>query len=122
MTPYSELKKGTFLIASPDIDDGIFFRSVILLCDHSPVGSFGLIVNKPLDIELPEDLSEFQELTSQNIGMRASGPNQPNQMMLLHPYKIKNEDNLEICENIYLGGNLEFLNDSEFYVEKAKSI
>ena len=48
--PYLDLKKGTFLVASPDIKSGIFYRSVVLLCDHSAVGSFGLIINKPLDI------------------------------------------------------------------------
>ena len=65
--PYSELKKGSFLVASPEIDDGIFFRSVVLLCDHSPVGSFGLIVNKPLEIEAPEEILDLEVLQSAHI-------------------------------------------------------
>ncbi len=65
--PYSELKKGTFLVASPDIQGGIFYRSVVLLCDHSPVGSFGLIVNKPLDIELEETLLKALSAASNQL-------------------------------------------------------
>ena len=68
--PYSELKKGTFLVASPDIEGGIFYRSVVLLCDHSPVGSFGLIVNKPLHIQLEEDFFGLEGSNAQ-IDMRA---------------------------------------------------
>ncbi|NGX48150.1 MAG: hypothetical protein K1000chlam3_01540, partial [Chlamydiae bacterium] len=47
--PYSELSKGSFLIASPEIDAGIYFRSVVLICEHTPSGSFGLIINKPVE-------------------------------------------------------------------------
>lgn len=43
---------GQILIAMPGMADPRFDRSVILVCAHSPEGSMGLIVNKPL-----EDLS-----------------------------------------------------------------
>lgn len=102
-TPYSELKKGTFLIASPDIEEGIFYRSVVLLCDHSPVGSFGLIINKPVELDHSEE-GHFE--------MRVGGPNQPNQMILLQNQGINGENSLEICEGIYLNGDAE-INEEE---------
>ncbi|MCB1075719.1 MAG: YqgE/AlgH family protein, partial [Simkania sp.] len=80
--PYSELKKGSFLIASPEVNDGLFFRSVVLLCDQSPVGSFGIIINKSLDMDVPEEMLNLGELADANISIRAGGPNQPNQIML----------------------------------------
>ncbi len=82
--PYSHLEKGTFLIATPEFDSGIFFRSVLLLCEHSPNGSFGIIVNKPLDLELPEEILTPDQLVNPNVEIRAGGPVQTNQMMLLH--------------------------------------
>ena len=38
---------GKLLIAMPDMGDPRFDRSVIYICEHSPEGAMGLIVNKP---------------------------------------------------------------------------
>jgi putative transcriptional regulator len=103
--PYSVLKKGTFLIASPDIDSGIFYRSVVLLCDHSSIGSFGLIVNKPLEIDIEDSLLGLEDL-EEPLEMRAGGPNQPNQIMLLQDQGFDSEASLKICPGIYLNGEM----------------
>ncbi|MCI5053081.1 MAG: YqgE/AlgH family protein, partial [Simkaniaceae bacterium] len=111
--PYTDLDKGNFLIASPEIESGLFKRAVILLCEHSSTGSFGLIVNKELDIELPDDLKEADaSLNSDEIHMRIGGPLQSNQMMLLHSYGTIPDQTLQVAKNIYLGGDLQFLQDT----------
>jgi putative transcriptional regulator len=110
-SPYSLLKKGSFLVASPEISSGIFSRSVILLCEHSPAGSFGLIINKPLHIDLPEDLLDIKTISNTNIHMRTAGPIQPNQMMLLHNCSVL-EQTLKVSEEVFLGGDLEFLQEA----------
>jgi putative transcriptional regulator len=110
--PHSHLSKGTFLIASPEIDSGIYFRAVLLICEHSPGGSFGLIINKPLEIELPEDIINMKELSNPNVAIRCGGPIQPTQMMLLHSSDQLPEQTLKICEGVYLGGDLQFLQDA----------
>ncbi len=110
--PYSHLQKGTFLIATPDVESGIFFRSVLLLCEHSPNGSFGIIVNKNLELELPEEIIPLNQLTNPRVGIRAGGPVQTNQMMLLHSSDKIPEQTIEICEGVYLGGDLQFLQEA----------
>ena len=110
--PYSHLTKGSFLIASPDIDTGIYFRSVIIVCEHSPSGSFGLIVNKSLEVELPEELINVKEFVNPNVQIRAGGPIQPNQMMLLHASDQIPDQTLNLCEGVYLGGDLQFLQEA----------
>lgn len=107
--PYSELSKGSFLIASPEIDAGIYFRSVILICEHTAGGSFGLIINKPVQVDLPEDLINLKNISNPHVGIRAGGPNQPNQMMLLHSSEALAEQALKICDGVYLGGDIQFL-------------
>jgi putative transcriptional regulator len=82
--PYSQIQKGTFLIATPDSEMGLFFRSVVLICEHSQNGSFGLVINKNLDLELPEEIINIHNLANPKVGIRAGGPVQTNQMMLLH--------------------------------------
>ncbi len=110
--PYSQIEKGTFLIASPDVEAGIFFRGVILICEHNPNGSFGLVVNKSIELELPEEILNMKNLANPNISIRAGGPIQTNQMMLLHNYNAISDQTLEICEGVYLGGDLQFLQDA----------
>jgi putative transcriptional regulator len=41
-----------FLIAMPGLEDAAFARSVVYLCEHSPRGALGLVINKPTDINL----------------------------------------------------------------------
>lgn len=105
------LKKGSLLIATPEICGGLFTKSVILLCEYSAAGAFGLIINKPLQVDLPEEVFELGAATNPNIHIRASGPIQPNQLMLLHN-DPNIEHSLKVCEGIFLGGDLEFLQTS----------
>lgn len=107
--PYSQIEKGTLLVSTPEIDTGLFFRSVILVCEHTPEGSFGLVINKSLDLEIPQDIINVEELANPKIGIRASGPVQTNQMMLLHTSQDIVDQTLEVCSGVFLGGNLEFL-------------
>lgn len=110
--PYSHLKKGTFLIATPDIEEGVFFRSVILLCEHNATGSFGLVINKSLDVELPEEILTETQLQNPNIHIRQGGPVQTNQMMLLHTSDTIPHQTLEICDGVFLGGDIQFLQET----------
>ena len=41
-----------FLIAMPGLQDEVFSRSVVYLCEHSERGARGLVINKPSDIDL----------------------------------------------------------------------
>lgn len=109
---YSQIEKGTLLIASPEVDSGIFFRAVVLVCEHGANGSFGLVVNKPLQIELPEELLNIHQLANPHVDMRAGGPVQTNQMMLLHTGSQAAQQTLQICDGVFLGGDLQFLQEA----------
>lgn len=109
--PHSQIDKGTFLIATPEIDTGIFFRGVILICEHNPNGSFGLLINKNLELELPEEIVNIHSMANPHVGIRAGGPVQTNQMMLLHTSDRILDQTLEICDGVYLGGDLAFLQE-----------
>ena len=110
--PYSQIQRGTFLISSPEVEGGIFFRAVILVCEHSQNGSFGLVVNKSLVLELPEEIIDIQHMANPHIGIRAGGPVQTNQMMLLHTSNALPQHTLQVCEGVFLGGDLQFLQEA----------
>ena len=111
--PYSKLKRGTLLIASPNIEDEMFFRSVVLLCDCSSIGSFGMIINKPLDTQVRDEILLFEGFSDMQLNMRSGGPHQLNQIMLLHSFEEQSSQSLFICPKVYLGGNFEFLREKE---------
>jgi putative transcriptional regulator len=41
-----------FLIAMPGLQDELFAKSVVYVCEHSERGALGLVINKPSDINL----------------------------------------------------------------------
>ena len=41
-----------FLIAMPGLQDELFSKSVVYVCEHSERGALGLVINKPSDINL----------------------------------------------------------------------
>lgn len=110
-TPYSQIEKGTFMIATPDIEGGIFFRAVVLICEHNPNGSFGLVINKSLDLDLPDEVLNNTRIDNPRISIRAGGPVQTNQMMLLHTSSDIPQQTLEVCPGVFLGGDLQFLQE-----------
>lgn len=105
----SHVHKGCLLIANPEIQGGLFGRSVMLVCEHNDVGSFGIILNKPLDIELPKELVDLTIAKNKNVFLRAGGPVQTNQMMLLHNAPSKTQQLLHVTEGVFLGGDLDYL-------------
>jgi putative transcriptional regulator len=110
--PYAQLTRGSLLLASPDIDTGMYFRGVVLLCEHSPAGSFGLLVNKPLDVDIPEEVLNLKESANPRVAIRAGGPMQQSQMMLIHSQPMEEGQALKVCDGVYLGGDLQFLQEA----------
>ena len=77
-----------FLIAMPSLEDSVFERSVVYVCEHSLQGALGLIINKPTDLMLPE-LFERIELNFGREDLREmpvllGGPVQTERGFVLH--------------------------------------
>ncbi|MEO6349856.1 MAG: YqgE/AlgH family protein, partial [Candidatus Limnocylindrales bacterium] len=54
--------RGRLLVATPAIETGPFFRSVVFLLDHDDDGALGVIVNRPLDSEVDDVLPDWAGL------------------------------------------------------------
>ena len=77
-----------FLIAMPSLENSVFERSVVYVCEHSLNGALGLIINKPTDLMLPE-LFERIELNFGREDLREmpvllGGPVQTERGFVLH--------------------------------------
>nr|WP_315479538.1 YqgE/AlgH family protein [uncultured Rhodoferax sp.] len=41
-----------FLIAMPGLEDALFSKSVVYVCEHNSKGALGIVINKPADMDL----------------------------------------------------------------------
>jgi len=66
--------KGRFLVATRDLRDPNFARTVVLLVHYDAQGAMGLIVNRPTGRLAGELLPELQELASEDQMIFLGGP------------------------------------------------
>ncbi len=77
-----------FLIAMPTLMDPNFHQTVTYICAHGPEGAMGIVINRPLGIDLAEVLSQMDlEPSTPDIGARPvfeGGPVQTDRGFVLH--------------------------------------
>jgi putative transcriptional regulator len=102
-------EKGSLLIANPVLPDPNFSRTVILLCDHDEQGSFGLVINRSIQLKAPDLFLNINILKSYNEKIYLGGPVSQSMVFFLcrSPSAAGKLD--EVCSGVYLGSNLETL-------------
>ncbi len=97
-------QKGKLLIAEPALTGDVSFnRSVVLLAEHNQEGSVGFILNKPLDYNINDLISEitipFQVFNG--------GPVEQDNLYFIHTVPHLISDSIEISDGIFWGGDFE---------------
>lgn len=94
---------GSFLIAVPGLQDPNFSQTVVLVCEHTKEGAFGLVINRILMNSFRPLMDAFDIRTSAvDIPIFFGGPVRPEQGYLLYsPYdgrygSIKVSDDLGV--------------------------
>ena len=107
--------KDHFLIAMPSLDDTFFERSVIYICEHDQKGAMGLMVNRPIGVEV-EDLLEQMELYlspefvfSLDSQVLIGGPVAPERGFVLHTPQKHWVNSTEISEDTMLTSSRDIL-------------
>jgi putative transcriptional regulator len=75
---------GTVLVASPQLTDPNFVRTVVFLVEHSAGGTLGFIVNRPLPTPLGEIWSDAPAGLVAALVAAEGGPVEPSEGLLLH--------------------------------------
>lgn len=65
---------GQLLVASPQLLDSNFGRSVVLVCMHDENGAFGLMLNRPLPMSVEDALPAWAERVSEPPVFFGGGP------------------------------------------------
>ena len=92
-----------FLIAMPGLEDPVFAKSVVYLCEHSERGAMGLIINKPGELSLKHLFDKVElplhreDLLQSNV--LHGGPVQTERGFVLHePMLEADSENSESAE------------------------
>lgn len=93
---------GSMLVSQPSLSDRFFNKSVVMLAEHGPDGSFGFIVNKPARIKLNTVTREFGDF---NTDLFLGGPVQVNNLFYVHSKGEEVKDSLKIIDGVYWGGD-----------------
>ena len=99
---------GRILISVPFLQDFYFRKSVVLIADHSSEGSFGLIINKPVDVKLSDIASEFEGFEAPVF---LGGPVKTDSLFFIHTRPDLIDEGVPILEGLYWGGNIETVRD-----------
>ncbi len=93
-----------FLIAMPALADPNFARTVTFLCDHSPEGAMGLVINRSTDLKLRDILDQLEiaadGATRADMPVYYGGPVQNNRGFVLHEPIGKWQATLPITERL----------------------
>jgi putative transcriptional regulator len=100
--------KGRLLISEPFLVDYYFKRSVVLLAEHNEEGSFGLIINKPVNIVLSDVLKDFPDF---NASVFLGGPVKTDSLYFIHTVGKEIENSLEITDGLFWGGDIEHVQE-----------
>lgn len=103
-----EPKKGRVLISEPFLEGRYFSRSVVLLTEFSDEGALGFVLNKPVNLNVNEVLTELDEFPSEVF---IGGPVQNNQIYYLHTVPELIPNSFQVTDNLYWGGDFAILKE-----------
>lgn len=101
-------EKGKILISEPFLPDTFFNRTIVYLADHNADGSVGFILNKKLEIKVCDAISGFEGWEDY---LSMGGPVAPDTLHYLHNLGEKIPKSVFVEDNIYWGGDIDFIRD-----------
>jgi putative transcriptional regulator len=99
----SSVGKGVLLVASPSLEDPNFHQAVVLVVEHGPGGTVGLILNRSTNILLSKALPDIPALKGTSYRLFAGGPVEPHRLLLLFRLKEAPADARSVFDGVYLG-------------------
>ncbi|MGH8614775.1 MAG: YqgE/AlgH family protein [Gammaproteobacteria bacterium] len=101
-SPRAKPETGVFLIASRTLTDPHFRESVVLLIEHTPSGTAGLIINRTTQVPISLALPQIPELAKEKDTVHIGGPVAPDSITLLVKTRHRMSDAKLIVNDIYL--------------------
>lgn len=107
----ARISQGALLVATDEIGDPSWSRTVVLILHHDSNGTLGVAVNRPTSVQPEEILPELGDVPGLESSVFRGGPVRPTQMVFLirdpTPGMLRNAP--LIVDGIYASGDLSAL-------------
>jgi putative transcriptional regulator len=107
MSAPEKILKGKLLLDGGDLTGSFFQRTVILICDHSAEGAFGLVLNRASGSLVGDLVVADLPVTLKDAPLFLGGPVQPTALSFLHADNFIPDAN--VFPNLNLGHTLDDL-------------
>jgi putative transcriptional regulator len=88
----------------PTLDDPNFSRTVTLICEHTPDGAMGIVINRATDLHLRDVLAQMEIPTTESrhldMPVHVGGPVQTNRGFLIHEPLGNWDSTLHVTESL----------------------
>jgi len=106
---------GQLLVATPDLIDPNFSKSVVLMIEHGSSGAFGLIVNRLYGTGPLKDLIiglGFEAKTAEgDVSVRFGGPVERGQVFIVHGSDYEIADTIKISPGVSVTNHSQIIKD-----------
>lgn len=100
----------TLLLSMPQLLDENFERTVVLLCDHTAEGAFGLVLNRPTTTAAVEVVAFDPPIDGhQGPLLWTGGPVEPQRGWILLGESVDADAQTEVAPGVYLSTSIELL-------------
>lgn len=98
---------GTLLASAPDLLDPNFMHTVSVICEHTPRGAYGLVLNKRSTLTVDRLLPEHPILGQMAFPVSWGGPVENDTLQIVHRFGDRVPGSFELALGLYLGGELD---------------
>jgi putative transcriptional regulator len=102
--------RGQLLIAGPSLLDPNFWRTVVLVIEHTDEGALGLVLNRPSETTVGDAVAQLEELVDLEDQLFIGGPVQPSSVIVLAEFEDPGDAALIAFDDVGVlgaGGSLE---------------
>ena len=102
--------KGKIIVSTPAMIDNRFFKSVILITNHTKDGALGVVINKPSahqfshilkSVKLPSEVPTTPINIQSKISIVIGGPININNLFIIHDNSYSNKETYKFSDNFY---------------------
>jgi putative transcriptional regulator len=91
------------LLSMPQLMDPNFHRAVVLLCEHTAEGAFGLIVNRPTETSASQAVQLLPPPERDGgLNLWTGGPVEPQRGWILTGHEPDDIDSVAVAKDVYL--------------------
>lgn len=102
-----------FLIAMPTLDDPNFSKTVTYICAHNDEGAMGIVINRPMDIDLSEVFKQMKIETAGNVSnsqaVYLGGPVHRDRGFIVHSPADDWESSIHVTEELAVSTSRDIL-------------